>query len=196
MNQTFKKKQISSTKTNHIFVRGEHLSSYFVDLKTENTDRRWFDLEEPSDPSQRERLGCQGVSNMGLRRRVMVAKIPKGVILGNSLNYIDIPKNYNADILLALLNSSLLNWFFRKQSTNNNVNVYELNALPIKRIEKNFEKSILDILELIEKLTRENDYKRDTSVTSALEVLMTKIDQIIYTAYELNEEEVALVEDF
>jgi Alw26I/Eco31I/Esp3I family type II restriction m6 adenine DNA methyltransferase len=196
MNQTFKKKQISSTKTNHIFVRGEHLSSYFVDLKTENTDRRWFDLKETSDPSERERLGCQGVSNMGLRRRVMVAKIPKGVILGNSLNYIDIPKEYNADILLALLNSSLLNWFFRKQSTNNNVNVYELNALPIKRIDTNFEKSILDILELIEKLTKESDYKRDTSVTSALEALMAKIDRIIYTAYELNDEEVALVEDF
>jgi hypothetical protein len=68
--------------------------------------------------------------------------------------------------------------------------------LPIKRIDKNFEKSILDILEMIEKLTKDSDYRRDTSVTSALEALMAKIDQIIYAAYELNDEEVALVEDF
>ncbi len=196
MDQTFKRDQIFSTETKNLFVRGEHVSSYFVDLTTKNTDRRWFDLKEPSSPSESERLACQGVSNMGLRRRVMVAKIPKGVILGNSLNYMEIPKNYNGDVLLALLNSSLLNWFFRKQSTNNNVNVYELNALPIKQIDKKFENSILNILKLIENVTAGEDYKRDTSEKSLLEPLMAKIDQIIYTAYELNEKEIALVEDF
>jgi Alw26I/Eco31I/Esp3I family type II restriction m6 adenine DNA methyltransferase len=196
MNQTFKKSQISSTETKHLFVRGEHLSSYFIDLKTENVDRRWFNLKEPSAPSERERLACQGVSNMGLRRRLMVAKIPKGIILGNSLNYIDVPKNYNKDVLLALLNSSLLNWFFRKQSTNNNVNVYELNALPIKQIDKTYEKSILELIKLIESVTKAKNYKRDSSETSVLEPLMDEIDQIIYKAYGLNENEISLVQDF
>lgn len=196
MNQTFKKSQMSSTETKHLFVRGEHLSSYFIDLKTENTDRRWFKLEEPSAPSERERLACQGVSNMGLRRRLVVAKVPKGIILGNSLNYIDVPKNYNGDVLLALLNSSLLNWFFRKQSTNNNVNVYELNALPIKQIGKTYEKSILDLLKLIENVTSARNYSRDTSETSVLEPLMDEMDKIIYKAYGLNENEISLVQDF
>ena len=196
MNQTFKKSQISSTETKHLFVRGEHLSSYFIDLKTENPDRRWFNLKESSAPSERERLACQGVSNMGLRRRLMVAKVPKGIILGNSLNYIDVPKNYNKDVLLALLNSSLLNWFFRKQSTNNNVNVYELNALPIKQIDKTYEKSILELIKLIESVTKAKNYKRDSSETSLLEPLMDKIDQIIYKAYGLNENEISLVQDF
>ena len=126
----------------------------------------------------------------------MVAKVPKGIILGNSLNYIDVPKNYNKDVLLALLNSSLLNWFFRKQSTNNNVNVYELNALPIKQIDKTYEKSILELIKLIESVTKAKNYKRDSSETSLLEPLMDKIDQIIYKAYGLNENEISLVQDF
>jgi adenine-specific DNA-methyltransferase len=196
MNQTFKKSQISNTKTKHLFVRGEHLSSYFIDLKTENTDRRWFELKEPSAPSESERLACQGVSNMGLRRRLMVAKVPKGVILGNSLNYIDVPKDYDKDVLLALLNSSLLNWFFRKQSTNNNVNVYELNSLPIRKMEKTYEMAILDLLKLINDVTSAKDYSRDSSSTSLLEPLMDEMDQIIYKAYGLDENEISLVKDF
>jgi Alw26I/Eco31I/Esp3I family type II restriction m6 adenine DNA methyltransferase len=195
MNQTFKKEQIKSADTGHLFVRGEHLSSYFIDLKTDNTDRRWFELKESSAPSQEERFACQGVSNMGLRRRVMVARVPKGVILGNSLNYIDIPVSYNPDILLALLNSSLINWFFRKQSTNNNVNVYELNALPIRKIEGQYETSILAILKKIEKVTKASDYRRDNSSTSELDPLMAEIDNVIYEAYGLNNEEVSLIHE-
>ncbi len=194
MNQTFKKNQIKNTDTGHMFVRGEHLSSYFIDLSTDNLDRRWFDLREPSKPSQEDRFACQGVSNMGLRRRIMVARVPKGVILGNSLNYIDIPSSYNPDVLLALLNSSLINWFFRKQSTNNNVNVYELNALPIKNIDSHYEKSILEILKKIEKVTKVKSYKRDNSSTSMLEPLMLEMDDVIYSAYGLNEDEIALIE--
>ena len=196
MNQTFKKSQIKSTDTGHLFVRGEHLSSYFIDLKTHNSDRRWFDLREYSAPSQEDRLACQGVSNMGLRRRVMVAKVPKGIILGNSLNYIDIPVTYNPDILLALLNSSLINWFFRKQSTNNNVNVYELNSLPIRKIEAKYEVLILAILKKIERVTGANDYKRDNSDASELDPLMAEIDHVIYEAYGLSNEEISLIEDF
>ena len=196
MNQTFKKDQIKSVDTGHLFVRGEHLSSYFIDLKTDNADRRWFDLKVPSLPSQVERLACQGVSNMGLRRRVMVAKVPKGIVLGNSLNYIDLPSNYNPEILLALLNSALINWFFRKQSTNNNVNVYELNALPIRKIDGQYEREILAILNLIDALTQVKSYKRDSSEFSELEPLMSQIDKVIYKAYGLSAAEIALIEDF
>lgn len=194
INQTFKRDQIKSVDTGHLFVRGEHLSSYFIDLNTQNTDRRWFDLREPSTPSEKVRFACQGVSNMGLRRRVMVAKVPKGIILGNSLNYIDIPSDYSPDVLLALLNSSLINWFFRKQSTNNNVNVYELNSLPIKKIDNQFEKRIIEILKLINNVTKIKTYKRDNSETSELEPLMAQMDQVIYKAYGLNKEEISLIE--
>lgn len=196
MNQTFKRTQIKDFDTGHLFVRGEHLSSYFIDLKKDNKDRRWFELKEPSIPSQKERFACQGVSNMGLRRRVMVARVPKGIILGNSLNYIDIPVSYNPDILLALLNSSLINWYFRKQSTNNNVNVYELNSLPIRRINEHYENAVISVVKEIENLTKARDYKRDSSGTSEMDSLMAKIDDVIYKAYGLNHEEIALIDDF
>jgi adenine-specific DNA-methyltransferase len=194
MNQTFKKKQIKSSKTDYLFVRGEHLSSYHIDLSTENSDRRWFDLREVSEPSTSPRLACQGVSNMGLNRRLQVAYIPKGIILGNSLNYIDLPRNYNYKVLLALLNSSLINWYFKKQSTNNNVNVYEMNALPIRFIDGVFEREIISIVEKIEKLTVSKNFKEDQTKQSSLDLLMLELDLIIYKAYGLEEEEIRLIE--
>jgi Alw26I/Eco31I/Esp3I family type II restriction m6 adenine DNA methyltransferase len=196
MNQTFQKEKIVNFDTGHIFVRGEHLSSYFVDLSTDNTDRRWFKLSENSKPSEKARFACQGVSNMGLRRRVAFARISKGIILGNSLNYIDIPKDYDPDALLALLNSSLINWYFRKQSTNNNVNVYELEGLPIRELGSIYDKKIVGLVKQIEKVASNKGYKRDKSVTSELEVLMAQIDSVIYDACGLTSNEIELVETF
>jgi len=194
MNQTFKKEKIRNVDTGHLFVRGEHLSSYFIDTSVKNPDRRWFDLREPSLPSSNPRFACQGVSNMGLKRRIMVAKVPEGVILGNSLNYMNLPEHYDPDVLLGLLNSSLINWYFRKQSTNNNVNVYELNNLPIRMLDKHFEEEIVGVVKEIEKLTSQSGYIRGRGGESQLEVLMERINQIVYRAYDLNAQEIQLLE--
>lgn len=53
---------------------------------------------------------------------------------GNSCNFISISENkYNLDIyaLLGILNSNLLNWYFKLISSNNHINNYELDELPI-----------------------------------------------------------------
>jgi adenine-specific DNA-methyltransferase len=40
----------------------------------------------------------------------------------------------NLDLLLALLNSKILDWYFRLGSTNSKVNEYQFNALPVPAI--------------------------------------------------------------
>ena len=51
-------------------------------------------------------------------------------IIGNSCNYISSDEETLAKMSL-LLNSSLLNWRFKITSSNNHINNYELDELPI-----------------------------------------------------------------
>ncbi|MGN8423949.1 DUF7149 domain-containing protein [Helicobacter pylori] len=97
----------------------------------------------------------------------------------------------HAKFLVGLLNSRLLDWLFRKTSTNNHVNLYELETLPIPQItEKNQELAdkITDCIEQILAL-KEKDPKANT-----LE-LEKEIDALVYQLYNLTDEEIKIIED-
>lgn len=83
-----------------------------------------------------ERVSFQGVTGMDDSRRLKASVISRGYSLANSLNYIDVlDERIQAEYVLTLLNSQLLEWRFRLTSTNNNVNNYEIDALPLCRID-------------------------------------------------------------
>tara|TARA_A100001015_G_C15024116_1_gene729536 strand:+ start:564 stop:2462 length:1899 start_codon:yes stop_codon:yes gene_type:complete len=84
-----------------------------------------------------ERIAGQQISNMGSKQRLKFSLIPKNYILGNSINYLTVNKDlekingFNIYTLLGFLNSEILNWRFKLTSSNNHVNNYEINDLPI-----------------------------------------------------------------
>ncbi|MCQ2921057.1 Eco57I restriction-modification methylase domain-containing protein [Helicobacter pylori] len=97
----------------------------------------------------------------------------------------------HAKFLVGLLNSRLLDWLFRKTSTNNHVNLYELETLPIPKItEKNQELAdkITDCAERILK-SKEEDPKANT------QGLEKEIDALVYQLYHLTDEEIKIIED-
>ncbi|ANH48818.1 type II restriction/-modification system protein [Helicobacter pylori] len=97
----------------------------------------------------------------------------------------------HAKFLVGLLNSRLLDWLFRKTSTNNHVNLYELETLPIPKITtKNQElaQKITDCAERILK-AKEKDPKANT------QELEQKIDALVYQLYNLTDEEIKIIED-
>ncbi|GAA8292639.1 class I SAM-dependent DNA methyltransferase [Helicobacter pylori] len=97
----------------------------------------------------------------------------------------------HAKFLVGLLNSRLLDWLFRKTSTNNHVNLYELETLPIPQItEKNQElaRKITDGTKQILAL-KEKDPKANT-----LE-LEKEIDALVYQLYNLTDEEIKIIEN-
>lgn len=79
---------------------------------------------------KRKRLICQQVSNAGLKKRLKFVFCNETDILGNSCNYLSGDENTLSKLNL-ILNSSLLNWRFKITSTNNHINNYELDELPI-----------------------------------------------------------------
>ena len=78
------------------------------------------------------RLICQQISNVDMQKRLKFVFCEKTDILGNSCNYIvSTRKDEDLKKLFFLLNSDLLNWRFKITSSNNHINNYELDELPI-----------------------------------------------------------------
>ena len=80
----------------------------------------------------KERLICQQISNVDMQKRLKFVFCDKTDILGNSCNYIvSTRKQSDLKKLFFILNSELLNWRFKITSSNNHINNYELDELPI-----------------------------------------------------------------
>jgi Alw26I/Eco31I/Esp3I family type II restriction m6 adenine DNA methyltransferase len=94
------------------------------------TDRqpnsKFFDHKEA-------RIGYQRGSAIDNWRRIIACIIEPNSFCSDTVNYIVKPKT-NLYFVLALLNSQLLEWRFQLTSTNNHVNSYEVNSLPLRQI--------------------------------------------------------------
>lgn len=78
------------------------------------------------------RIVMQGITGVDEKHRIKATILPKGVFCGHSINYISLKgiSEFKSMYYLALLNSEFSNWFFKKFSTNSNVNSYEIHNLP------------------------------------------------------------------
>ena len=195
--------EISNSPQSHILVRGEHVQRYTVDLSNKNTDRRWVDFPTLLKNSNsrralavahrvaKERVVCQNVANMGLRRRIIASLISKGTVTADSTNFIypQIGMKWDARSMLAVLSSRLLNWRFKKTSSNNHVNVYELERMPfplkvpVKKMER--------LSELAEDILQARRAGLDLESVKGAE---SEIDSLVYGLFGLTDREIALVE--
>ncbi len=105
----------------------------------------------------------------------------------HSVNILYLPNPSSAKFILAILNSKLSDWLFRKTSTNNHCNMYELIDLPIPHANESQEQHIIA---LVDKITdaKKADRMSDTSKLEA------EIDELVYQLYGLDEEEIRIIE--
>ncbi|GAA9350260.1 class I SAM-dependent DNA methyltransferase [Helicobacter pylori] len=97
----------------------------------------------------------------------------------------------HAKFLVGLLNSRLLDWLFRKTSTNNHVNLYELETLPIPQITKSNKPTAHKITDCAKAIleAKEKDPKANT------QELEKEIDALAYQLYNLTDEEIKIIEE-
>jgi len=134
---TLFKSYITSENTGWRLVRGNMISDESViDKNGEFVEIENF-LNKKSDDFKvndynKERLICQQISNIDIQRRLKFVFCERTDILGNSCNYIvSTRKQSDLKKLFHILNSGLLNWRFKITSSNNHINNYELDELPI-----------------------------------------------------------------
>ncbi len=148
VDKTFYRKHLRSAPGNGLalLVRGAHLSPFRVELAEQDPHERWIDASGFTQERhagrfiqdvRSHRVVQTGIINLEAGRRLVAAIAPPGVYLGNSVNYwvarprAGFPEEELCGYLLGLLNATVLEWRFRLTSSNHNINLYEVRALPL-----------------------------------------------------------------
>ena len=80
----------------------------------------------------------------------------------------------------------MMNWVFKKLSTNSNVNGYEVDNLPLK---------INNIDELCDKVRKYIDCKSGLEFKDVSSIYEGEFNKIVYDIYGLNSEEIKYIEE-
>ena len=196
LNMTFHKKYFTTDITNPKILKGAAIQRYYYTLQMSQGEIEYLDEKNymkefgNSDKSQHHnhlRIAMQGMTGANDKVRIVMSIVPQGYYLANSCNYIFPPSDIDICALLGLLNSKLINWFFRCFSTNSNVNGYEIDNLPIPNISKGIQIKLRDLVaSIIEK--KKSDIYADTKSEESI------IDDVVYQLYNLSSEERIIIE--
>lgn len=195
LNMTFHKSFFNSNPNNPTILKGAAIQRYYITYRMsqgeiEYLDEKRFLSENSSEKAfhhEQERLAMQGMTGANDKIRLVMTIVPRGVYLANSCNYIIPTKELPAKYLLGLMNSHLMNWYFRCFSTNSNVNGYEVENFPMPNDNTDLRREITELVDTILRL-KANNASVDTSEQEQ------QIDKLVYQLYNLTPEEIAVIE--
>ena len=192
--------KIKSEKHTNIFIaKGANIHKYYID------DELFFGKNTEQVKKLVERnynagavIVTQNITGTTDKYRIHAAyaecKNTKFVFL-HSVNIIYLPNPSSAKCILALLNSKLLDWLFRKTSTNNHCNMYELIDLPVPNASELQQQQIIALVDKI--LAAKKDCRVKHSNDSELvdtSKLEKQLDALVYKLYGLTDDEIKIIE--
>jgi len=187
LNLTSEKLYFGKKITSVILYRGKNTHRYFIDNNFEEYVNNTYKKEIVAQNCEKQYIVCQQVTGTIDKYRLHFALTLKNTkfLFGNSVNKLKIKDNISELLILGILNSKLLDWYFRKTSTNNHVNGYEIEQFPIS---KNIEKPQQPFIKLVETIIEKKKAGQDSSKEEA------EIDAMVYKLYELTDDEIKVVE--
>lgn len=176
---TANKKFILNNKTDYKLIRGKNISYYKLNDQEiiEFVSEEFIKNSSKAKYISEDRIVCQQVVNIHKERRLTFALCKKWNVVANSCNFIYVePNKFGIDIyvLMGIMNSSLMNWLFKLTSSNNHVNNYEIDALPIP-VNSPYLKEIGNTVR--------------NMIDEKNEMLIDKIDRLVYKAFDLHSED-------
>lgn len=196
LNMTFHKGYFTNNMSYPKILKGAAIQRYYYTLQMSQGEIEYLDevryLKDygKSDKSKHHndmRIAMQGMTGANDKIRIVMALVPKGYYLANSCNYLFAPNGFDIYALLGILNSKLINWFFRCFSTNSNVNGYEIDNLPIPSIERDTQ---LKLKELVTSVMKQKNLDNHADTQNE----ESKIDEIVYQLYNLSKDEIRIIE--
>lgn len=165
--------------------RGKNVGRYQLKTATKEYIRDGFKQKVVEQNSNSNIIVGQNVTGTTDKYRLIFCLASnQRALWGDSVNKIVLAKEANEDYVLGLLNSKLLDWYFRKTSTNNHVNGYELEDLPII----DFDSNSLDCRNIAKSTT---ELCVDPENVSAA----TLLDRSTYNIFGISEDEIRLIEE-
>ncbi|MFZ3089564.1 MAG: N-6 DNA methylase [Nitrospirota bacterium] len=143
VNLTAHSEYLTDGKKGQIVLRGAHINRYEFQEEPKQGEPMYLDVKKFLDAHGKDtkaydhryvRIGYQRGAAIDNWRRIIATVIEKDSFCSDTINYIVSPKECNLFTILALLNSSLWEWRFRLTSTNNHVNSYEIDSMPMAPI--------------------------------------------------------------
>ena len=180
------KKYIRLDNSYHTMLRGAQIQRFYTTNDISQGDILYLDSEqylaEVASPRSRHhlqsRIVMQGITGVNEKYRLKMTLSEEGTFCANSVNYLLI--NEDIEYFLGLCNSSLINWFFKKLSTNSNVNGYEVDNLPIIVAQDDKKEQLKNIVKSL--LNGSTEHSED------------ELNAVVYEIYGLTKEEIAVVE--
>ncbi|MDE2688513.1 MAG: N-6 DNA methylase [Chloroflexota bacterium] len=192
LNLTTHSKRFSTKPTTVRLIRGRNVGRFAVkyDSSTEYCDEG-FMLDRVKANREGTFLISQEVTGTNDIRRLhfgLAEKPPTDFLCGHSVNKTQLKDPALSKAFMGLLNSKFMDWFFRITSTNNHVQGYELQQLPIPTMVGEYP---IQLNKLVEDIIQAKaaDPQADTSE------LEEEIDWLVYDLYDLSDEEVTAIAD-
>ena len=191
LNLTTHSRRFSSKPSKVRLLRGRHVGRFVVkyDTSDEYCDQN-FMPEQVKANREGVFLICQQITGTNDERRLHfgVTENPATDFLcGNSLNKLLLKNPSHSKAVVALLNSNFMDWFFRITSTNNHVQGYELEQLPIPAMTAADRRRLSG---LANRVIEAKAADPDSDTTADEE----EIDRLVYALYGLTEGEETTVE--
>ena len=156
VNETTHTRFLSEDKVGASILRGAAITLYAVREASQGRllfldDKQFLNgasKESKAWDHQSWRLGFQRKSPQNNFRRLISAPIGPGQFCFDSVSYVS-PASSKIDLnlLMVLLNSKILDWYFRLSSTNSSINEYQFNNLPAIQV-SNDETCLRDVEQL------------------------------------------------
>ena len=168
--------------------RGKHVHRFQLDIDVDEYIQNDYKADIINENFNKQFLICQQISGMVDKHRLnfTISRNEK-CLFGNSVNKIELNSDTNLQLFLAILNSNIIDWLFRKTSTNNHVNIYEIEQLPIPLCSEENKDRIVSIVDVVLNT-------KSTSPSANTSALESEIDHLVYQLYGLTEEEIKIVE--
>ncbi len=179
-------KKIQSKETSGLFIaKGANVHRYYVDddmfYGLDNTITRPLVANNAQAGAVIVSQNITGTTDKFRIHATIVECKKTNFVFLHSVNILYLPNPRTAYLILACLNSKLLDWLFRKTSTNNHCNMYELLDLPIPQEGISFD----DIKNCVTMLLKSNGENIEA---------MGRLDAMLFHLYGLTYDEVLVVD--
>jgi len=195
---TLGKHYFTNNSKNAVLIKGAIIDRYAIKNKMSQGEIVFLNEKKyigensgkRAEHYKRIRIVMQGITGVNEKVRLKMT-IVDNMFCANSVNYlIFADKSIGSEYLyLGILNAKLLNFIFKKFSTNSNVNGYEVDNLPIPPITSGNRSIAANIEKLVDKIL---SAKKQTTASDTLE-LERQIDELVYELYELTPDEIAII---
>ena len=184
----------SENSTGIYLMKGENIQRYgfvgnFMNCIESDEILKFLDKN-----SQSNIIAMQGIHNIDAKFRIhctlLESKNTNKFVFLDSTKMLFVECKEIAKYLIGLLNSRLLNWLFKKTSTNNNINIYELQSLPIPKPNSKNQKLVDEIVNSVNQIL---EIKKENSQTDTTKI-EKDIDNLIYKLYNLTPKEIEIIE--